>query len=483
MRDAGRNKHGLRFVCSEGTNAMRLRGISFVFAMAFAGCTVAGCANSAISGAAPSPSRETQIRSAGSASLIYAVHPTSRLLRAGSDGLTPMLTLSQCVSGVGLSCFTPTSIKSGYNFPSSASGAGATIAIVDAFGNPTVTADLHAFDLAVGLADPSAGQFQIVYPGGKPTFNPTNRDQLNWAIETDLDVQWAHAIAPSAAIVLVVAANSNGNSINTAEEYVVENLPGSIMSLSFGIPESTISGGGNNTQLQQAHQTLFQATQRNITALAASGDGGATALLGSVPDAYYPASDPLVIAVGGTDLKLFNNGSYRSEKAWNDFDDPVTKCTAPVAPGATGGAPSAIFTPPPYQTTIAKTLGMTGRTTSDVAFNASACTGVVVYLGFQGLTPGIYAVGGTSQAVPQWAGILAAANAANGAPLGFVTNRIYAIGGSTAFHDITNGDNVTDGFGYQTAVGYDLPTGWGTPNVANFVPALLSAAPGPSPLP
>ena len=447
-----------------------------VVAIGGAVVVLAGCSGAGRSARPSSPGAQTQsaARSADSGGITYSVNP-----RRGS---TPAVTASQCSSVAGLQCFMPSSIKSGYNFPPALSpppSPPAKIVIVDAYGSPTLANDLQRFSSDNGLPP-----ITVVpeYPGGKPTFNPGSKDQLNWAVETDTDAEWAHALAPEAEIHVVIAANAGGNSMNNAIGYAIATYPNSILSLSFGTPESQISSGGNNIQLQQASALFAQAKAANITVLAAAGDLGGGAGT-SAPDPLYPSSDPNVIAVGGSDLTLYNNGSYRSEKVWNDFDNPVKNCGAVAAgiAGATGGAASSIFAAPPWQQGIVPSAF---RSTSDVAFNASSCTGVAVYLSFSGLPQaGYYAVGGTSQAVPAWAAVLARVKESAKKPFGFITDKLYQVAASSAgsktpaFHDVTNGDNVYLGVGSSARTGWDAPTGWGTPDVANLTAALQAALP------
>jgi len=242
--------------------------------------------------------------------------------------------------------------------------------IVDAFGSPTIQQDLLTFHQFFLSALP-APDFEVVCPMGCPKFNPKNtpQDQFGWSIETSLDVQWAHAIAPLAKIKLVVAPNPHGESINNAVAYAVAHYPGSIISQSFGSPEAALHG--NNIQLMQAHKNYLAAVGQGITVLASSGDLGATNGPYPVANAGYPASDPYVTAVGGTQGNPLGNlvtlsGScapplttactptgYGAEQVWNE---------AWIA-AAGGGAVSAVFSPPSYQ----GGLGFNGRAVPDVA--------------------------------------------------------------------------------------------------------------------
>lgn len=417
----------------------------------------------------------------------YSVHPKVAFL--GN------LNLSNCVSST--QCATPTVLRDGYSFPSTATGAGRTIMIVDAFGSPTIAADLARFSSDTGLP---AANLTIYNPGGKPTFNPNQASDVNWAEETTLDVEWAHAAAPGAKIALIISANDQGQSIQSAQQYAIQTVQGDVLALSFGVQELTINGGANNTQLQQAHQIYQQANAAHISVIASAGDFGA---LGGFPtaNAQFPASDPYVTAVGGTNLILFHNNNYRSESVWNDADNCLSPCLLGPS-GATGGSPSVIFTPPPWQTAALNAYNAKSttklavplmRTPSDVSYNASPNTGVAIYIGFGDQVPslgknGYYAVGGTSQGPPQWAGIVAAVNQKRGSNFGCLNASLYAIAGQSTsktilFHDVTSGDNrfPAGATGYLAATGWDPPTGLGTPEVTNLIAALSSSAPLPCP--
>jgi subtilase family serine protease len=367
-------------------------------------------------------------------------------------------------------CYRPSALRAAYNFPSNLNGTGQTILIVDAFGSPTIQHDLATFDTDFGI--PAPPSFTIMCPeGGCPAFAPNNtfHDETGWTVETSLDVEWAHAMAPGANIVLVVAATSSGDAINVAEAAAIKQFPGAIMSQSFGIPELLVHG--NNAQILQAHSNYLAATAAGITLLASAGDFGATnGLSANIENAGFPASDPLVTGVGGTEGNpyfsgLLVNGSYGAEQVWNE----------PAFGAATGGAPSRFFSVPSYQ----NGLGLTSRTVPDVAYNASIDGGVLVLDSTLG---GFFLVGGTSCGSPQWAAIMALANQAAGHPLGFVNPAIYKVAESSAyatdFHDITTGDNKLNETqtGFSAGTGYDFATGWGTPNVANLIPDLVKAA-------
>lgn len=404
-----------------------------------------------------------------SSDIVYTTNPPHTFafssLSAGTS-LTP----SYCEAHFGLACYTPSLIRSAYNVPSTFRGAGQTIAIVDAFGSPTIANDLHVFDQAFGLPDPV---LNVYYPTGQVAFTGTALQQ-DWAGEVTLDVEWAHAIAPQATIDLVVASSPYGNVLNNAEQFAVQNLGADVMSMSFGAPEGAIAGGGNNLQLLQADQVYQQAAQAGVTVVASAGDSGASNGY-SFANAGFPASDPNVLSVGGTNLFISDKGQYQSENVWNDSDPSLCPfgCDYGVF-GATGGAPSSVFGAPSWQNSAS---GQTTRTVADVSYNASVYTGILAYLSYIPGQAGFYFFGGTSEGAPQWSAIVALADQAAGHKLGFITPTLYSIAADkhtygADFHDVTVGQNALNGPGFSAGTGYDLPTGLGTPNVANLISTL-----------
>ena len=436
------------------------------------------CAASAVALAAGvSLSAPAVAQSSGHGSISYQVHPIAEKYDGQAFALPPT---ADCIKHAGLACDTPAQIRAAYDIPPSWTGAGQKIAIIDAYGSPTVQPDLNMSDQAFGLPDTKVN---IVCPMGCPATMTAHQGQpQGWAGETSLDVQWAHAIAPGAQINLVVAPNNNGNALNNAVRYAVDNKLGDVISMSYGADES--AAHGNNLQIKQAHRNFQAAVNAGISLFASAGDYGATDTSSTIT-AGYPSSDPLVTAVGGTDLHLNDNGGgYGSETVWNDTQ-PATcpfNCTR-GAFGATGGAESNLFQAPPYQRGAS---GYSTRTSADVAYNASVYTGVWVYLGFNANPSdnGFYFMGGTSAGSPQWAAIGALANQQAGHDLGQLNPKLYGIYGtsdySNDFHDVTAGDN--DWYnqpGYSAGPGYDIPTGLGSPDVKNLVTTLTQADSSP----
>lgn len=384
-------------------------------------------------------------------------------------------------------CYTPATLAQAYDFPTgkhAPTGFGQTIVLVVAFGSPTIQSDLAQFDAENGL--PAPPSFTIL-PQQAPAAGPGSGDLMTWAIETSLDVEYAHAMAPGAAIVLAVAASDDTRDLRQVQQEVLPQYPGSVVSVSFGIDEALLFGGEPETpaaldQLYLAH------VRTGGTIVAASGDLGATGLLPFIPgapvspSADYPASSPFVLAVGGTmgaqyPFGLWVNGRYGAEQAWNEL--------IPVAPGAgaSGGAPSIVYPAPPWQTGFAPS---TMRAEPDVSYNAAFNGGVVVVLGGR---HGV--VGGTSAGAPQWAAIVALADELRGdrggARLGLATPQLYALASRQNtyrqdFHDILTGSNALGGPnsglpGFNAGPGYDYPTGLGTPDVAQLIKDLSSGNP------
>jgi subtilase family serine protease len=353
-------------------------------------------------------------------------------------------------------CYGPTEIRTAYDVPSSLTGAGTTIVIVSAFRSPVVQGDLDTFSGHFGM--PSA-TVNIVPMDGTPDFIP-NALQLSWVGEQSADVEWAHAIAPGAGIVVVEAKSPADQDLLDAIKFAIDNKLGDVFSMSFGEAETCPSAAF----LADQHATFALASSQGITLLAASGDRGAAqascegALVASVST---PASDPFVTAVGGTHLTLDATGGYGSETVWSDMA------------GASGGGFSSMYRRPGYQATAVSSNKARGL--PDVAWS-SAFVGGASMIVFHGKPMAIF---GTSIATPAWAGVVALADQAAGMRLGGLNHTLYQLAHShdaaTLFHDITSGNNSSTAFaGFDAAAGWDPVTGLGTPDVANLVSAIAA---------
>jgi len=406
-------------------------------------------------------------------------------------------------------CYGPQAVRTAYGLNSlieqGFTGKGQTIVILNAFGSPTALADLQAFDAAFGIPDPPS--FNVVTMPGTPAFDVNDSNQLMWAQETSLDVQWAHAMAPGAKIVLVAAASNSDKNLLAGLNYAIDNRLGQVISISFGESETFLNNPDGLLIVRAWERAFARARDRDITVFAAAGDLGSTNLADEFGDilpaqnASYPASSPNVTAVGGTNLQFGvnghadPNGTYLGETAWNDAPQGIMF--------AGGGGVSAIFSRPIYQALLPASTRQTlhmQRGIPDVSFNAGVVGGVLVYLGFLG-QPQFFIMGGTSAGAAQWAGVIADINQAAGRSLGFLNGYLYSLGalgmwqreqglsGATGrlFHDITVGDNGYCGSdvdfnficipGFNAAKGWDLATGWGTPNLG-VVAALFDFARG-----
>ena len=306
---------------------------------------------------------------------------------------------AECEQSIHIACYNPAQIQRAYNLPALYSrgitGKGATIVIIDPYGSPTIARDLRNFDRTEGVPNPPS--LRIIRPAGKvPAFNPDNANMVGWASETTLDVEWAHTIAPGARILLVETPGGGPtgtvsmDQIVRAEKYVIRHHLGGVISQSFVATEQAIGSAA----IRSLRGAYLAASAGHVTVLAGSGDSGAT---GFEPDQqrYYthrvtswPASDPLVTAVGGTRLNLDANGNRNSaDTVWNDTysrtaNQLVNGDNGPN-PLAAGGGKSVIFGRPSYQNRVRGVVGR-HRGVPDISMSA-ACTGAVnVYQSFGG---------------------------------------------------------------------------------------------------
>lgn len=447
-------------------------------------------------------------------------------------------------NAVGRRCFDPAAMQNSYNYATLLAahheGQGKTIAVVDSFGSDTIRNDLGVFDSAFGLpicgdSGPStpagncaAGitpRFDILEVQGSPPPKPpppnngTSQEVRNlWALEVSLDVEWAHATAPLANIVLVTTPTAETLGVQgfpqmmNAEQYVVDNHLADVISQSFGAGEGSFHNG--LADVNNLRQAFVDAQANNVTVFASSGDGGTTNILKEpvkkpavipYPSVIWPASDPLVTAVGGTYL-------CTDATTGTSVDSVSPPAACQNNPGVrevgwigSGGGYSILFPRPTFQnvlpsgsTFVGSSAGAPGPNTNmrgipDIAYQASSRTGVLVYdtepattssgTGCGGANPcsvGWYVVGGTSCSSPQWAGLIAIADQMAGRDLGYINPALYQIANSSSyasdFFDVTVGNNQTSSIpGYSASPGWDAVTGLGTPNVANLIPDLIAA--------
>jgi len=396
----------------------------------------------------------------------------------GGIGLAP------AAGSATVSVYTPAQIRQAYGFaalpdgtPANKSvyqGAGQIIVILDAYHNATAGADLNTFSAKFGLpactllptvyqpraaisalvSKPAAGEgcsFQTLYvnsAGAQAAAPPAVN--AAWAVEIALDVQWAHAMAPKAKIVLVEAASASGNDLMNAMLFASK-LGASTVSMSFGAPE-----------FASASTFDWVMGGTGVTWVAATGDNGA--------GVSWPASSRNVLAVGGTQL---NNVSPRAEVGWS----------------GSGGGRSAYVAMPAWQSTVsifgnpantAANASKLRRGVPDVAYNASPYSGFYVYMSGKGYL----SVGGTSADTPQWAALVSiidGARALAGKPVFSGTafqQALYGTAASAAIYrsawlDVSSGANSSCGAACSASLNYDLVTGLGTPNVASLLGTMV----------
>jgi subtilase family serine protease len=398
---------------------------------------------------APSPDHPPMIESLEHRTLLSA---------SGSTIVEPnVLFATNASSSSTLAGYRPAQIKTAYGLTSLGTGAGETIAIVDAYNDPNIASDLNTFDSEFGVA--SAGLKVVNQTGGSalPASNAA------WDTEISLDVEWAHAIAPGANILLVETSSDSLSSLLAGVNYARDAAGVSVVSMSWG---------GSEFSGETSYDSDFTtpAGHQGVTFVASSGDS---------PGTEWPAISPNVLSVGGTTLELTSTGAYGSETAWSDG----------------GGGDSSQEKEPSYQND-AQSTGE--RSDPDVAWDANPETGVAVYdsVNYEGYV-GWEEVGGTSVGAPSWAGLIAIADQARGTagtlngasqtlPIlytlysGGATSSIY----TSSFNDVTSGGGGggggfgRGGFGRTPSggatVGYDTATGLGSPKGSAIVSALVA---------
>ena len=405
------------------------------------------------------------------------------------------MTTKQCRHSYHFACYGPSQLQRAYNlrplYRSGITGRGETIAIVDAFGSRTIAHDLGVFDRHYSL--PAPPSLKVIAPAGKIPHG----DHAGWAGETTLDVEWAHSMAPGAKILLVeTPKNENeGTSgfpqIVKAENYVIRHHRASVISQSFGATEETFPTRHSLLALRGAYKN---AASHDVTVLAATGDSGAADVNAhnrfyTRPVTDWPASDPLVTGVGGTQLSLNAAGKrLRPDRVWNDTHNKAVaryfETTVPD-PDAGNGGSSIIFGRPSYQNGVAARVGQ-HRGVPDVSMSG-ACSGQVeTYQSYPGQPKGWYAACGTSESTPLFAGIVALADQQAGHHLGLLNPALYTLAAHHAagIVDITRG-NTTVEFtrkgklitihGAKARAGYDEASGVGTVNGAKLVRELAGS--------
>ncbi len=344
-------------------------------------------------------------------------HPPIRVHQQGTSGPTG---------------YNPSQIRHAYGFDQlPQKGSGQTIAIIDAYGNPYIQSDTDTFSKQFGLP---TTQVKVLYPQGKP-----KRIDSGWALETSLDVEWAHAIAPGATILLVVSKSAS-----------LGDLLGAVtVAVNQGANQISMSWGGSEFSTESSYDSYFNHT--GVSFFASSGDNGTGVI--------WPAVSPFVVGVGGTTLNLDVAGNVLSETAWS----------------GSGGGISPYVAEPGYQTQWQST-GRRG--VPDVSYDADPQTGFPVYDSYSCRRNCWSQVGGTSAGAPQWAAAVALANSARASSLDSVNSILYYFGSpsnqTTYFRDIIFGCNGSGATSIDCAQsGYDFVTGVGSPLGNTLIPALM----------
>ena len=400
-------------------------------------------------------------------------------------------------------CYGPDQLRNAYGvtplLDRGITGAGRTIVIIDAYGSDTLQADFNTNSAYWGLPQQTITQ---VFPDGPPSATtPANRG--GWKGETTLDVNTAHAIAPDAKIVLVVAKSNDDADILSATQYVQKHDLGDVVSQSYGEAEQCM----DPTLLSQQNKLFAKMTEQGITLIASSGDDGAAQPAcdgnGDIKAASTPASDPNVTGIGGTDLtatpptgtqptstsaspsfEVTPGGTYEGETVWNE------------GPGlASGGGFSVVYKRPFYQVAANRTSRMRG--VPDISWNASFAHSTLVIMSCTAADTSacgaagtfVFGFAGTSAGSPQVAGVVALADQAGRGRIGLINPTLYALGAlppiaSQFFHDVTVGDNSvpadpstpgTPITGFAATPGWDAATGLGSPRSDRLVPALAAS--------
>ena len=467
---------------------MLLSGASSARRVAAAAAVLTALAGGAVAGNAGALASPASTASTTSTASMLVVHPAGQRVRGAFSAPVPFSD-AQCEAVFRIDCYVPDQVEAAYNLPAlyrhGTNGKGQTIVVVDAYGSPTIADDLLQFDQYLGLGTPP---LRIVQVGHVPTFNSGNGDMISWASETTLDVEYAHAGAPDAKIVLVEVAKEDLQHLAAAVRYAVQHKLGNVISLSWGESEQAL---GRN--LVNSYSSIFsQAAKSRITIVASSGDSGASGTNDNGdyyrhPVALWPATSPFVTAVGGTKLNLNASGARNGlDTAWNDtystaVNDFFFGNDGPN-PLATGGGKSAYYGRPGYQNGVRSITGGQ-RAIPDISMSASCSVAVNVFETFTGGQGGWTASCGTSESAPMFAAIVALADQVAGHPLGLVNPALYALAakhqpGIVAVASGNNTVSFSGGtvHGYSVRRGYNLVTGLGTVNGRYLVPELAHSA-------
>ncbi|MGA2255638.1 MAG: S53 family peptidase, partial [Thermoguttaceae bacterium] len=428
--------------------------------------TLSGNAMQGISGTIYAPA--AQVAESGNAQVGSSSNPIALVVDTLSMSGNAVAQLSAANDAT---AYTPAQIRTAYGINDlSLDGTGQTIAIVDAYDDPQIYQALDAFDGQFGLTTsgptlyqqygPATSFLTVLNQSGQatslPGTDPVGQGGDNWEVEESLDVEWAHAIAPGAKIILVEANSQSLSDLMTAAATAASQPGVSTVSMRWGFAE----GQGVSAAQEAAYDQTFAVP--GVTFVASTGDYGAA-------DPVYPAFSPNVLAVGGTSLTLNADNSYNSETGWGYYSSSVGSFIG------SGGGLSQYEAEPAYQAGVQSTGS---RTTPDVSFVADPATGVWIADTYN-LDPSNpwEVVGGTSLSAPAWAGLVALVNQGRSAAGRAVLNSSSPTETQQSLYSLSQNDYqvITSGSnGYSAAAGYNLVTGLGTPVANLLVPDLIA---------
>lgn len=421
--------------------------------------------------------------------------------------------------------YTPAEVATHYGldavYSAGFKGDGETIVLIDAYGSPTIASDANIFSQMMGLPALTDANFSIVFPDGQPTVSPY---PTGWPTEISLDVEWAHAAAPNAKIVLVVAPTDDEAELTYALHYAVAHKLGNIISNSYGYPEAAGYGPAGATAF---NTVIRDAAVQGIAVNVATGDHGDLGLGTPVGAASIPADSPFATAIGGTSLNVpSDNGPV--ESVWGITATFLANLNGVAVPPAivgfsqgSGGGESVYLPKPSYQSA----LPGSGRLLPDISAFADPQTGaIIVAPNVDGTETVTGVIGGTSLSSPYFSGIWALADEAAGEslgqaapivaamPAGAVTDIVPIVATKSNLHGlVSKGSSSTrysaaallglqttqpDGFvgvsasfgldetydlgfgadsSLMAAPGWDDATGYGVPNGMAFINAAVAA--------
>ncbi len=339
--------------------------------------------------------------------------------------------------------YSPDEVQTAYDmkplYAAGSDGTGETVVIVDAFGSPTIAQDAQVFSQVYGL--PPIDLQVLRAPGA--VNNPADP---GWDTETTLDVEWAHALAPGAKIVLVIGPTNHAD-LDEAVNWAVVHHLGNTISNSW----STIEGFANPVVFNRVNRILQMAAAQGIDANFATGDFGDEVVRVGVPRVDFPASSPFATGVGGTSLALNPDNTLAFQTGWGNnltrIADTIALGSPPAVPplhlgfqGGAGGGTSILYSKPSFQADIPGSM----RGVPDISMIADAFTGVEIIQTIGGqLSVGV--IGGTSLATPAFSGVMAIAAQKAGHPLGQAAPLLYNLpdGAITDVAPFPSPDNVT----------------------------------------